>query len=268
MSSSSTLVLVPGSFAESHMYDGVVKPLREKGYDIFVLDPPCYPGAYKAGRVGPPPPGMQDDARFVAKQLQELVDAGKDIVVLGHSYGGIPATESLKGFTKKERQDQGNPGGVVRIAYMTACVPRVGENLVQVIQGGAPGMEIGEDGWMRHSDPSATAAMCFSDLPVEEGTKLASQFGRHSSVSFGDALTHNGYKDLPVSWLFCENDRCVTPQVQQTAIEAIEESWKGTDREGRKVDVKRLTCDHIPIYSSRDETEKWMESIIIKGGQE
>lgn len=32
----------------------------------------------------------------------------------------------------------------MRIAYMTACVPRVGENLVQVIQGGAPGMEIGE----------------------------------------------------------------------------------------------------------------------------
>lgn len=52
---------------------------------------------------------------------------------------GVPATESLKGVTKKEREQQGKAGGVVRIGYLTALVPRLGETAFQVLgdQGGA-----------------------------------------------------------------------------------------------------------------------------------
>lgn len=121
---------------------------------------------------------------------------------------------------------------------------------------------------MRHTDTETTAALCFNCLPPADGVAKAGQFGKHSSVSFGDVLTHNGYKDVPVSWLFCELDRCVVPDVQQTAIEVIEESWNGTEREGSKVHVKRLVCDHIPIYSAREETERWIEEIIVMGGDE
>lgn len=51
---------------------------------------------------------------------------------------GVPATESLKGITKKEREQQGKLGGVVRIAYLTALAPRLGETAFQVLgdQGG------------------------------------------------------------------------------------------------------------------------------------
>lgn len=86
--------------------------------------------------------------------------------------------------------------------------------------------------------------------------------------SFASTLTYNGYKDVPVSWFFCEEDLCIAPQVQQTAIDVIEESWKGTAREGKKVDVTRVKCDHVPNYSARDKLEEWVESVIIKGGQE
>lgn len=87
MSIHPTLVLIPGSFGESSMYDPVVCPLRSKGYEILALDPPCYPLAYKSGaRV--PPPGMYDDAKFVAERVEGLADKGMEIVVLAHSYGG------------------------------------------------------------------------------------------------------------------------------------------------------------------------------------
>lgn len=81
------LVVVPGSFGTSEMYDPIVLPLREKGYAIHVLDPPCYPKGYKAGSQGPPP-GIYDDAKFVSDYLRKLADAGKEVVVLAHSYGG------------------------------------------------------------------------------------------------------------------------------------------------------------------------------------
>ena len=67
------LVLVPGSFAESDYYEPLVAPLREKGYKIDVLDPPCYPKAYKKGS---PLPSMYDDAAFIAKHITNLIDNG------------------------------------------------------------------------------------------------------------------------------------------------------------------------------------------------
>lgn len=82
-----TLVIVPGSFGTSDMYDPIVLPLRKNGYDIHVLDPPCYPKNYKAGS-GSPAPSMYDDAKFVSDYVQKLGDEGLEVVLLGHSYGG------------------------------------------------------------------------------------------------------------------------------------------------------------------------------------
>jgi hypothetical protein len=50
----------------------------------------------------------------------------------------------------------------------------------------------------------------------------------------------------------------------QTAIDDIEASWKGTEREGTKVEVTSVKCDHIPVFSARDELEKWMEDLFEK----
>jgi hypothetical protein len=48
----------------------------------------------------------------------------------------------------------------------------------------------------------------------------------------------------------------------QIAINHIEESWRGTEREGEKVDVTRVKCDHSPVFSARDALEKWMEGLL------
>ena len=48
-------------------------------------------------------------------------------------YIGVPCTESLKGVTKKEREQQGKKGGVVRMAYLTALAPRLGESGAQTL---------------------------------------------------------------------------------------------------------------------------------------
>ncbi|KAF1945015.1 alpha/beta-hydrolase [Clathrospora elynae] len=265
-----TLVLVPGSFATTDMYEPLVAPLRAKGHTIHVLEPPCYPASYKTSS-GKPPPSMYDDAKFINTFVVELIEEGKEVVVLAHSYGGIPASESLKGVTKKEREQLGKKGGVVRIAYLAAIVPRIGQSLGGFTDGNDTlPVEVGEDGWMFQPDSAATARVCFNNLSPETGAAAAAKFGKHYSACFGDKLTHNGYKDIPVSWLLCEEDLCVIPEMQQTSIVAIEESWVGTEREGRKVDITRASCDHIPIVDEgkRKEVSQWVEKILKMGGQE
>lgn len=51
----------------------------------------------------------------------------------------------------------------------------------------------------------------------------------------------------------------------QRSIDVIEASWKGTEREGMKVDVTRVKCDHFPFVSAgaaRDETVRWLEGLL------
>jgi two-component SAPR family response regulator len=80
-------------------------------------------------------------------------------------------------------------------------------------------------------------------------------------------LTHAGYADVAVSWFFCTLDYCITPTMQERAIQTIEESWKAAGREG-KVDVTRVECDHVPVYSANEELVKWVEGLVEKGGRE
>jgi pimeloyl-ACP methyl ester carboxylesterase len=87
MSSRPTLVFVPGSFCFGDTYEAALAPLRAKGYDIEVLEPPCYPAGYKRGSDGAPP-NMYADARYINEHVTNLANEGKEVVLLAHSYGG------------------------------------------------------------------------------------------------------------------------------------------------------------------------------------
>jgi hypothetical protein len=110
-------------------------------------------------------------------------------------------------------------------------------------------------------------SIVFNSLSPEEGAAQAARFGQHSGASFVTPLTHPGYADVAVSWFFCAQDNCVTPTMQQTSIDVIEESWKAAGRED-KVDVTRVECDHVPIYSALDELVKWAQELADKEEKE
>lgn len=57
---------------------------------------------------------------------------------------GIPASQSLSSISKAARLAEGKKGGVIRVAYLTAVVPKEGSNLVTTIAGGAPTMGVSE----------------------------------------------------------------------------------------------------------------------------
>jgi hypothetical protein len=44
---------------------------------------------------------MEEDAQAICATAKELINAGHDVLLVSHSYGGVPATESLKGLNAK-----------------------------------------------------------------------------------------------------------------------------------------------------------------------
>jgi hypothetical protein len=103
MSSQPSVVIVPGSFCPGSMYDPLVMPLRAKGYEIHVLEPPCYPSGYKADSSAPQP-NMYNDAKFINEYVTALANSGKDVIVLAHSYGGEFRSFNVFSRTRKKKR--------------------------------------------------------------------------------------------------------------------------------------------------------------------
>lgn len=124
MASSSTkpaILIVPGSFFSSDIYDVIVEDLRARGYEALAADLPS------ASRLPPQEPAtMAEDAAHFHGIASSLADEGKEIILVAHSYGGIPGTESAKGLAIADRKAAGLKGGIVRIVYLTSIVPPVG----------------------------------------------------------------------------------------------------------------------------------------------
>lgn len=74
----------------------------------------------------------------------------------------------------------------------------------------------------------------------------------HSAASFASPLTHAGYKYVPCTYIFCENDGLVVPKKQVEYIDRIR------NESGRAVDVFNLSSGHVPHLT---EPEKLVEII-------
>lgn len=116
-----TLILIPGAYTPSLIYDSFLPHLRAHNIEVYALP------LQTVGRRPLPAPHMYDDADFIAAEVRKLVDVGKRVVLLGHSYGGVPISQCTKGLSLKERRAEGKEGGIVRLVYLTALVPRPGE---------------------------------------------------------------------------------------------------------------------------------------------
>ena len=105
---------------------------------------------------------------------------------------------------------------------------------------------------MYHDPPAATAAVVLSHLSLEEGEAWIKKFSKHSAVSFIGELTYAGYKDIPVSYLFCEEDLCIPSKIQKAEIEMMEKE------SGQKVNVTSIKADHCPNITATQETIDWI----------
>ena len=116
-----TVVLVPASFTSPEVYSGFASAMQKHGIETIVVSLPSV-GSREDARA---PGTMSDDAAEIACVVVDLYDKqGKeDVVLLTHSYGGIPASESMKFVSTKNREGR---KGVDRIIYLASIVLPVG----------------------------------------------------------------------------------------------------------------------------------------------
>ncbi len=103
-SSTSTVLLVHGAFADSSGWDGVIERLQAAGVPVRAVVNPLR--------------GLAADAAYVASALEQTPGP---VLAVGHSYGGAVITNAAA-----------KAGNVVGLVYVAAFAPDEGETLTSI----------------------------------------------------------------------------------------------------------------------------------------
>lgn len=124
-----TILLIPGAWHQGSTFDPVAQLLREEGYPAETITLPS------AG--GPASTTAYDDAKHIQDEyLHDLVAQGKGVIIVMHSYAGVPGTECVKGFAKKDLAALGKKGGIVGLIYLSAFLIPAGASVESFLPDG------------------------------------------------------------------------------------------------------------------------------------
>lgn len=117
-----SIIFVPGAWHTSASFEKVVRVLTMDGYECIGLHLPSVGG-------NPTVKSMDPDKALIRSTVTQLVEGGKDVVMVSHSYGGVPTNSCLEGLSKTERVRDGKMGGVVGHCMISALLLDEGESV-------------------------------------------------------------------------------------------------------------------------------------------
>ncbi|MDX3571904.1 alpha/beta hydrolase [Streptomyces sp. ID05-47C] len=198
MSTTPTVLLVHGAFADAASWSGVIAELQRDGIPV----------------IAPPNPlrGLASDAAYVASAAAQI---DGPVILVGHSYGGALITVA------------GVAENVVGLVYVAAYVLEEGESLGELqgrfplsplvsnlkqwtypVPGGEPATEvtIAEDAF-----PSVFAA----DVPAEVTRILAAAQRPLAAAAFEETATAAAWRTKPAWALIAGADNAINPEVER-----------------------------------------------------
>lgn len=128
-----TLVLVPGAFGTPAGYNKLSPYFDQAGL-------PTVPGPYPSCNPADPSSAtaLKDIESLRQNVLLPLIEQGKDVIILAHSYGGVVAGGAAKGLDEPTRRSQGYAAGVIGFIYVAGNITLENESLLEAVGGAYP----------------------------------------------------------------------------------------------------------------------------------
>ena len=136
MEKNPTILIVHGAWHNPAFFEPFIRELQLKGFPALC---PLLPTCDAAALSKNPHLDMYADARAIQSELRGLVDAEERVLVMAHSYGGIPGIEAVaEELGIKHRNAAGKIGGVIGIFCVCAflLMPNIS---LEELNGGEPG---------------------------------------------------------------------------------------------------------------------------------
>ncbi|KAH8673479.1 Alpha/beta hydrolase fold-1 [Xylariales sp. PMI_506] len=209
-----TFVFVPGCWLPVDIYSRTIDFVSAHGYATVAL-----PLASTGAAV--PHKDFWGDVESIRQCLSTLVESQeKEVILVLHSYTGMPGSQAPEGLSKKEREFKGLKGGVVRLVYIMSYVPPAG---FQPTAGGAQfpsWMLVDLEKGVVRVDPEEAKTVFFNDLDEEEAGTWAGRLLPQSLGVYGSTTTYAAWKDIPSTYVIGEQDKTFfQPEVIEMIIQ-------------------------------------------------
>jgi pimeloyl-ACP methyl ester carboxylesterase len=215
-----SVLLVHGAWHKPEHFDLLVDELS--GVDAHTV---------KLASSGDDPGGLGDmyaDADVIA-DAAAAIDG--PVIVVAHSYGGIPTTQALT-----------NSKNVQRIIYLAAFQLQAGESLLS-INGGSlmPWVRRHRrDGIGDYVEAMTPMTVFYDDVDTATARRAVSQLGYQSYASKQQPLTQTAWQSIPSTYVICEADKAIPVATQELFAQ-------------RADDIQRLSTSHSPFLSQPAE---------------
>lgn len=256
-----TLIFAPGAWYPPTAFDPLIAKLP---------DYTCHTIAFPAIQQATTVTDLQLDISAVRTLVEREADAGRDVVIVLHSWAGLPVNSALDGLSKDAREKEGKEGGVVRLVFIAAFIPELGESLVNALGGPAEWfvrdvstnthlplcvcvahkliqIQV-ENGTVTASDPFT---LFFHDVP--DGHEWAKTLRPHSWAAKTSPATSAAYLEIPNSYLLCEDDRAISLFAQEAMVEKARQK-------GAVFETEMIKTAHTPwlVPDVMDEVARYI----------
>lgn len=168
---------------------------------------------------------MYADAEVIARAV-EAIDG--PVVVVAHSYGGIPTTQALA-----------DARNVRKIVYLASFQLDAGDSLLSQNPGGAlwPWTALRHREGLEDSVEVTTPQTVFyNDVDATLAAEAVREIGYQSYASMRQPLTETAWKSVPSTYIVCEADNAIPVVAQELMAK-------------RADDVHRMNTSHSPFLS-------------------
>lgn len=222
------MLLVHGAWHGAWCWADLELELAQLSWATRTLD---LPSALRTLALREPFPGMCDDALVIGNAIEDI---DGPVLVVGHSYGGIPVTEAI-----------GDAPNVVGVVYLAAFMLDVGECLFAITNQNVP------------RDLAGTLPMMdnprtrfYSDVLEDKARRAVAKLVPQSVRSFGETVTKAGWRTVPATYIVCTGDESLPLDLQE--IFAV-----------RATAVETMDSGHSPFFSMPGELARFLNKVAM-----
>jgi pimeloyl-ACP methyl ester carboxylesterase len=189
-----SVVLVHGGFVDGSGWEGVYQLLKKDGYDVTIVQNPTT--------------SLADDVAFTKRAIAA---AWGDVILVGHSYGGVVVSEA------------GTDPKVAAVVYIAAFAPDAGESVSSLIANPPSGAPVPPilppvDGFLM-LDKTKFADSFAADVKPELASFMADSQVPWGVAALEGAVTAPAWKAKPTWYLVATDDKMIPPPAQRGMAE-------------------------------------------------
>ncbi|KIX03988.1 uncharacterized protein Z518_07541 [Rhinocladiella mackenziei CBS 650.93] len=210
-SQKTTFVLVHGAWHEPAHFEPLIQSLNDHGYKAVA---PALPSVARS-HIEAAKDYLSDVETVRSAVLAEL-DAGSNVVVVPHSYGGIPTTSALKDLDPESRSKAGCNTSVVGIASITSFVLPEGMNIRD-----AENREQGDISKLPKVLAPMSTDYFYNDMTPDQVEKYAALLKPIAAKALLERSKYSAHEVIPVHILMASEDKAMPWTTQERIVEML-----------------------------------------------